>query len=76
MNERSPQFTEYCAMTCLGGSEKKTCPCLHPRDCELQQDPYYAAARNAAKARMARYLRNGIADEDLANVLADVVKGP
>jgi hypothetical protein len=59
MNPHSPAFTVRCRMTCLGGSERGECECRHPRECEMQSDPGYPAAREEAKARMLRYFLNG-----------------
>jgi hypothetical protein len=55
MKSTDPKFTEYCKMTCLGGSEKGTCSCKRPEDCELAADPGYAEARQQAKDRMFRF---------------------
>ncbi len=74
MKPTSPAFTERCRMTCLGGSERGTCPCKHPATCEMQDDPGYPAARDAAKARMGRYLMNSIGDGPVARVLLEVMK--
>lgn len=59
----SPAFTARCRMTCLGGSERGTCPCTRPAECEMQRHPLYDEARREAEARMWRYLRNGLEGE-------------
>lgn len=58
MNHRSPKFTSYCRMTCLGGSERGECECRRPAECQLSDNPHYEDARASAKARMIRYLLN------------------
>lgn len=50
-----PRFLTYCAMTCVGGSERKECPCSYPGQCELQQHPQFAQARVDAIRRMAAH---------------------
>lgn len=74
MKPTSPTFTERCRMTCLGGSERGTCPCTRPIECEMQEDPGYSAARDAAKERMSRYLLNAIGYGPVAQALRDVMK--
>lgn len=54
------KFASQCRMTCMGGSEKGTCDCASPRECEMQESPHFTEAREKAKASMSRYLLNSL----------------
>lgn len=54
------KYASYCALTCLGGSEKKQCLCNAPVDCEMQHEPTFGLAREEAKARMFHYVQRRI----------------
>ena len=54
------KWLTYCGLTCLGGSERKECPCDGPETCELLRDPEFQDARNQANNRMLRHLRNKV----------------
>ena len=56
--QRRAKFAVYCKLTCMGGSERGMCPCQHPRDCEMKDEPGFTHARNEAIARMMRYAHN------------------
>lgn len=62
MND-AERFGQYCRLTCLGGSERGSCPCTHPDDCELRGHPKFEAERKAATKRMVRVTK---ADEVMA----------
>ncbi len=55
------KWLEYCKLTCLGGSERGECGCKSPAECELREGGEFDEARQAAKLRMQRFLRNVIA---------------
>lgn len=57
------KFAAQCRMTCMSGSEKGTCECASPKECEMQTSPYFAEAREKAKATMSRYLLNALKEE-------------
>jgi hypothetical protein len=62
VSHRDPKFTVRCRLTCLGGSEHGECECRHPAECGLADDPHFEQARANAKARMMRYLLNGLGE--------------
>jgi hypothetical protein len=33
------KFLTWCGLTCMGGSERKGCPCTHPKDCQMRGHP-------------------------------------
>lgn len=57
MNE-SETFLQYCGLTCLGGSERKACPCVGPTNCEKQNHPHFAHWRARAHKRMHQHMLN------------------
>lgn len=51
------RFLQWCALTCMGGSERKQCPCACPRDCILARtDPRFGYWRKRAAERMGRLI--------------------
>lgn len=48
-------FLQHCKLTCFGGSEKGTCDCKSPNDCELRKDPRFSQWRFKAEERMFRH---------------------
>lgn len=64
---------ERCGMLCMGGSEKKLCPCVGPAACEYLDDPLYPELRQEAKERMFRHFRNEFPDAHPA--VLKLVKG-
>lgn len=66
MND-AERFLQYCRLTCLGGSERGTCPCEHPDGCEERGRPGFAAARQEARERMARFFTNSFDESDAAD---------
>ncbi len=55
---RKIRFLTYCGLTCLGGSERKECPCTGPSQCEMRKEPGSVDARRGAKDRTVRFIRN------------------
>jgi len=49
---RQAIWDHYCALTCVGGSEQKDCPCERPTDCKLSGAPGFRLARERATARL------------------------
>lgn len=58
--KNSKLFLEECRLTCLGGSEKGTCSCRGPMDCEARNVPGFNKARDDAKRRMGRWLKKRV----------------
>jgi hypothetical protein len=54
------KWLTYCGLTCMGGSERKECPCSGPRTCELRNHPEFDEARARANNQMLRHLRNKV----------------
>jgi hypothetical protein len=48
------KFGTWCGLTCLGGSEQRQCPCVHPRDCAMRGHPDFQTKHRAAGARLLR----------------------
>ena len=53
MNDAT-KFLVWCGLTCMGGSERKGCPCGHPSDCRMREHPDFEAQRQIATARLVR----------------------
>lgn len=53
------RFLRNCKMTAVGGSEKGTCVCVHPKECRLRLEPDFVFYRGLARARMQDYLETG-----------------
>jgi hypothetical protein len=51
------RLASYCRLTCLGGSERGTCPCASPAACEMREVQGFEEARAEAITRMLRMLR-------------------
>lgn len=48
----SVKFLVWCGLTCMGGSEKKQCPCVGPNDCQMRGHPQFEAQRRVATERL------------------------
>ena len=57
MNDAT-KFLVLCGLTCMGGSEKKGCPCTHPRDCAMREHPDFETQRRSAGERLMRCAMN------------------
>ena len=57
------KFLVWCGLTCMAGSEQRQCPCVHPLECQMQDHPDFAAQRELATRRLARYARNLFEEE-------------
>lgn len=55
MNEAA-RFLQRCRLTCMGGSEKGSCPCEGPMMCEERKSPLFSLYRFKAEERMRRIL--------------------
>lgn len=47
----SDQFLKFCRLTCVGGSERGTCPCAGPTDCQMKDHPDFATWRKTPGRR-------------------------
>lgn len=61
MND-AEKWQHWCALTCMGGSEKKGCPCEHPDDCLMRFDPDFEEQKRAAVKRLWRCAFNETQD--------------
>ena len=68
MND-AEKFLVYCGLTCMGGSERKTCPCTHPRDCEMRKHPEFEAQRVVATTRLWRCALTEVVEPTTLQVL-------
>lgn len=59
MNDAT-KFLVWCGLTCMGGSERKGCPCDHPRDCQMRRHVEFESQHRAAAARLARCAVNEV----------------
>jgi len=55
-NERCPQMGSLVPTHGIGGYENGGCPCGHPKECLMRNDPAFAQKRREARARMARVI--------------------
>jgi hypothetical protein len=53
MND-AERFLVWCGLTCMGCSERKLCPCVHPMECEMRDHPRFEAYRQLATERLLR----------------------
>lgn len=54
---RRRKWTEYCGLTCEGGSERRKCKCLSPRACEWRTHIDFERNRVIATKRLLRRFR-------------------
>lgn len=52
----SERFLTFCRLTCVGGSERGTCPCSGPTDCQMKTDPAFEAWRKNPRQQRLRCL--------------------
>jgi len=63
--QRRAKYAVYCKLTCLGGSEQGMCPCQSPAECEMQSEPGFEEARQAAAGRMLRWVKTKLPPDAL-----------
>ena len=49
------EYREFCRMTCDGGSERGSCDCQNPTDCQLQDRTDYQYQRDLSTKRYAKF---------------------
>lgn len=48
------RWAQWCGLTCLGGSERRECPCQGPWECQMRLRPEFEHKKREAALKLLR----------------------